>query len=354
MASKSTSRAARSKRTKDELISEMEALETKYKNVAPTADPIAAKLADERATAARTVAKSMTVDALVREGGEYALSLGRAMAAINERAVARAEELKALDEAIAAETAELERLYELDIASASVRALVEEHSAKRAALEAAYEEGARALEKDIAEKRQQWKEEEAAHFKQVGQRNRDLENQRAREQAEYDYKTSQARARAEEEFNYKLQIAQRNETERVTKAQNALFAREQAVVEGEKTLEAGHARIANIDAEIATAVKAAEGKATGMAEARCRNEFALKEKDYQQQLAIAQQKNSNAAELNQRLAAEVEDLKKQLTNAKEQVTQVTIKALEASSGQQALQNLQSAIKDNALPTRSKA
>jgi chromosome segregation ATPase len=354
MPSKSTSRAARSKRTKDELISEMEALETKYKNVVPTADPIAAKLADERAAAARTVAKSMTVDALVREGGEYALSLGRAMAAINERAVARAEELKALDEAIAAETAELERLYELDVASASVRALVEEHSAKRAALEAAYEEGARALEKDIAEKRQQWKEEEAAHFKQVGQRNRDLENQRAREQAEYDYKTSQARTRAEEEFNYKLQIAKRNQDEQAAEANKKLLVREQVVVEGEKALEAGRARIANLDAEIAQAVKAAEGKATGMAEARCRNEFALERKDLQNQLASANERNVSLTQLNERLANEVEQIKAQLTAAKEQVTEITLEALKASSGQQALQSLQSVIKDNALPTRSKA
>jgi hypothetical protein len=335
---KATSRAARSKRTKDQLIDEMEEIERRHSNV-ESVDPTTATLVKESAAKAREAVKGLSIDNIVSKGATFGLEVQRTLAGLTEQAVQEAEKLKEIQEAILVESAELERLHDLDVVSASIRALIEEHTQRMDALNEEYTQTRSQLEKQEAVARIAWSEEIAANTKAVAQRNADTQAARQKEQAEYEYRTNQARQRAEEDFKYKLQIAERDAVEKAGAASKVLADRFNQLAAQEAEHEQARVRIAGIDAEIAAAVKAAEGKATGMTESRMEAKFALERKDFQTALALEQQKNAALVAQNTKLAQEGQQAAAQVDAAKRQVTEITIKALEASSGQMALQQV---------------
>jgi hypothetical protein len=335
----SKSRAARSKRTKDELISEMEALEARSKS-AEVFDPTSAALAKEHVGKTREAVRGLSVDAIVSSGAKFGLEVQRTVAGLTEQAVQRAEELSKLQAAIDVETAELERLYSIDVAAASIAALIDEHQQKKDA-----------LEKVIVTTRAAWDEEIRAHNKLVIQHNSDLEVQRQREQQEYTYRTNQARARAEEEFKYTLAISERNQKEREAQAEKEIVSRRAALAAQEAELAQFKARVDGLDAEIKKAADTAVAIATNSLKRELTAQHTLQTKDYEAALGLERQRNAALNESNAKLATEVEKLHAQLQAAKQQVTDITIKALESASGQQALQNVRDLVKENG-PTRN--
>lgn len=338
MASKS--RAARSKRTKDELISEMEALEQKLSS-ADVPDPTTAALAKENATKTRETVKGLSVDTIVSKGATFGLEVQRTVAGLTEQAVQKAEELRTLQEAIEVETQELERLYDLDVASASVAALVAEHEVEKAR-----------LEKEISVARTAWDEEIRAHNKSIVQRNSETELQRRQEEQQYAYRIAQERTRAKDAFDYSQALAVRGQEEREAAFAKECATRVEALNAKEIELAQFKARVDGLDAEIKKATDTAVAIATNSVKRDLVNQFALERKDLEAALSLEKQKNQAAVDATTKMAQEIEKLHAQLTTAKQQVTDITVKALESASGQQALQNVRDLVKDNGQGPRN--
>lgn len=334
-----TKRTTREKRTKSELIDEIEALESKYRN-APTPDPTSAALAKESAIKARTTARGLSVDSIVAAGGAFGLEVQRTLANVTEQIVAKMEELKTVTEACVIESAELERLYEIDVASAAVGSLLHHHAEERAR-----------LEREIDGFRTSWKEEHANYSKQVSQQKAETEAARKKEAAEYDYNTKQTRARVEEEWQHRMNVAQRNEAERVEQVNKDLAARNAAVNEARTALEIEKTRVAKLveDAEKATAAQVAI--ATNSLKKELTAQFTLEKKDAENALNLERQRVASQQAALEGAWAENAALRKQLDAAKQQVTDITIKALESASGAQALASVQALVKDGATNGR---
>lgn len=335
------SRAARSKRTKDELIDELETLERKVSSQeAP--DPTAQAIAKENITKVREAVKGLSVDTIVANGAKFGLEVQRTVAGLTEQAVQKAEELRKLEEAIEIETAELEKLYDLDVAAASVKALIEEHQLKK-----------ETLEKEIAHTRTIWTEEQLAHTKTVNQRNADVEALRRREQADYDYRTKQERQRSEEEFQYKLQIAERDQAEKAAQAQKQIDSRVAEITKQEAELAAGKARIEGLDAELEKKTASAVAIATNSLKKDLLNGFEMEKKDLQLQIRLEQQKSEALASTNERLSQEIDKLQKQLDASRQEVRDIAKSAVEGASGQLALSKVMEVRSENgASPKKS--
>lgn len=339
MASKT--RAARSKRTKEQLLDEMEALEARLDS-AEAKDPVAAALAKEAAGKTREAAKGLSVDTIVAKGSTFGLEVQRAVNNLTEQLIAKAEELKTLQEAIGIEQEELQRLYDLDVASASVRALVEDKERTIAELDA-----------QIAEKRKAWQEEQAQHVREVQERNAEIQRQRAREADEYEYRTNTARERRSAEFDQHLRQKKAEHDAAVAVERVALEEQRTALAAERAELDKFRERVNGLEGEIKSKVDAAVAIATNSLKRDLESKFALERKDYEAALGLERQKVAQSESAIASLAADVETLYAQLAAAKQQVTDITIKALESASGQQALQVLRDAAKD-APPARNGA
>lgn len=334
-----TKKIDRSKRTKAELIEELETLQSNLAGQAPQ-DPTATAIARSNAAATREAVKSLSVDTIVQNGAQFGLQVQRTVSELTQQAVQKAEELKTLNEAIEIESKELERLYQLDVAVASVQALISEHEEKKVL-----------LEKEIETARGAWSEESVAHTKAVRQRDAEIAANRQREQAEYDYRTKQERDRSTEEFTYKLRIQERDQAERIATAQKGINERMQEVTAKEQEIAEGNARIAGLDAEISDAVKKAVAIATSSLKKDLEGGFALEKKDLETRIQLTHQ--SNIA-LNQQLdiaRAEKESLQKQLEAARSEVRDIARSAVEGASGTLALQKVMEVRQENGSTPR---
>lgn len=334
-----TKRIDRSKRTKAELVEELENLQDQLAGQAAP-DPTAAAVARTNAAATREAVKGLSVDQIVQNGAKFGLEVQRTVSELTQQAVQKAEELKTLQAAIEVETKELERLYQLDVAAASVQALISEHETMKAG-----------LEKSIAAVRQAWDEEVQSHQKFVSQRNNELEATRRREQADYDYRTKQERERAQEEFNYKLRIAERNQAEQAARAQKEIDERLAAIRAQEEAIAAGNARIAGLDEEIKQASASAAAIAASSVKKDLEAKFALERKELEFQTQLAKQALISSEERNSRNLEEINKLQMQLDAARAEVRDIAKSAVEGASGQLALSKVMEVRQENGQPTR---
>lgn len=284
----------------------------------------------------------LSIDNIVSQGAAFGLSAQRAVATVTEQLAQKAEELKTLETAIEVFTGDLRELYDIEVASASLKALVEDYTRQKAELETQQLQARKSRMDELAE-----------HNKMVAQRNKDLEAARAKEQAEYDYKTAQQRQKTLDDFTYMLAKTQRDETDRVALVNKNLATREAVVHKMETDLAEAKARYEGIDVEIKKASEAAVAIATNSVKKDLEGKFALEKKDLESGRVVQNERNVALQMANDRLSAENAKLQTQVEAAKNQVTEITIKALEAQSGQQALGAVRDMAKDLAPAAKGK-
>ena len=303
-------------------------------------DPQAASLADEHAKSVRKAVSILSVDEIAQKNATLGLEINRTISDLTEKCISKATELKTLTEAVELESAELERLYGLDIASASIKILIQEHEEKK-----------EALEKEITELRAQWTEEQNAHTKQIKQRDVDAADARRRENESYSYSKQQERARDDDAFAQAKLLRERELNEKVNLVEKDLTSRVALITAQEKEFSDLKTRVAGIDTEISKEVDKAVKIATSSLKKDLEFQHTLAVKDLETKLAIAAQESASKEAANTKLAEQVISLQKQLDAARDQSRDVSLKAFESVSGQLALSKVQETLKDNGAASR---
>ncbi len=312
-----TKRTQLTKLTKDQLIEKFQEVEAQVSAQAAVTTPAAATATKEHATKTRAAVQSFSLDTFVAD------------------LQAKVDQLKAIQDAIDVETAELERLYQLDVVSATTQALIAEH-----------QETISNLTNEQMRARAAWQEEVAAHNKEVAQRNAEAQLQRTREANDYAYRINQERQRAEDE--YKRSIAEsRRQHELAMAAERAEFDKMEAELEAQKhDYVAALNRIAQLDSEIKKASDTAVAIATNSLKKDLTNQFALERKDLELANRLETQKVASAAAEIQALRAENQRLQAQLESARNEVREIAKSAVEGASGQLALSKVMEVRNEN--------
>lgn len=308
-----------------------------------TLDPQAASLATEHAKKVRAAVSILSVDDIAQKNTALSLEVNRTFADLTEKCIGKATELKTLEEAVKLESTELERLYGVDIASASIQILIQEHTEKK-----------EALEKEIALVRAQWAEERTNHTKENQLRDVELRDSRRREEESYSYSLKVSRAKAADEFEQTKLLKERELAEKIDVAVKDIVARREALVADEKAAEVLKVRVAGIDEEIKKAVGSAVGVATNSLKRELEHGFALEKKDLESKLAIEARNNAALSDANGKLAEQILSMQKQLDASREQMQAVSLKAFESVSGQLALSKVQETLKDNGAAKSNKS
>lgn len=328
-----TKRPSRATRTKADLENELETLKAAQED-GDTFTPEAESLVREHAAKTREAVKGLSVDSIVAAGAQFGLQAQRTVASLTEEIANKANELKTLQDAIDIETRELQRLYDLDVAAASVKALIQEHEEKKAT-----------LEKEIAQVRGAWIEESRNHDKFIQQRNQEIDQTRRREQDEYAYKTRQDRQRQEDEFQQKQIKEERALAERISLSEREIADKRAQFAKEADEIAAMKERLNGIDTEIKAKVDRDVAIATNSLKKDLTNTFNLEKKDLELQIRILGEQKTGADAAAARLAQQVETLTKQLDAARDQVRAISEKALESAAGQVALNAVRETVKD---------
>jgi hypothetical protein len=319
---------ARTRRSKSEVQQELQTVLREAAAERETADPRLEEAARARDAEVRQAGAGVTMEAVVQGIADLSLQVSKALGDVSARLVAEVERLTTLREAAAIEQRELERLHKIDIVATSIGQLLQDQAAKKQALEAEMATGRAAWDAETAEREHAGREYEES-----------LKRQRQREADDYEYRKTLERKKAQDKYDEEQRLRDRQNREKQEALEKswqereaALKAREDEVAQLRKDADTFPKRLAQ---EVERAVNEARRQADQQFEQRLL--VASKDADADKRVAELRVKTleETVAHQTEQLAA----LQKQVDEAKQQVQEIALKAIEGASGARALSHV---------------
>ncbi|MBI4327147.1 MAG: hypothetical protein HY674_18075, partial [Chloroflexi bacterium] len=145
------------------------------------------KLETKKAEEAVKVAESLSADGIDRDISNLKAEIGKTLADLTEKLAAEAAKFKAVQKAVESKTREIEELYGIERAAASLAALIEAQNQKRRDFERELEEQKEELAREIQANRDEWEKEIKAHEADIKERDALEKKAREREKEEFGY-----------------------------------------------------------------------------------------------------------------------------------------------------------------------
>lgn len=281
-----------------------------------------------RETAIRDAVETVSVESVVRKISGLGLEVSRALSNVAEQLAAEVELLASVRSAVALERTELDRLHKIDIAATAIDHLVQDHAQRKAAFDA-----------ETEEQRQAWDDETQSSARDRKEQEEALKKQRQREVEEYEYKKNLDRKKAQDKYDEEIRARDKKNQERQETLEKDWHRREAAIKEREAEFERLARDAAELPARLAKETEAAAQAARKETEARLQQEMLILKKDAETDRRVAQLQIKTLEDQLSRSAAQLSALEKQLADAKQQVQDIAVKAIEGASGARTLSHV---------------
>jgi hypothetical protein len=318
----------RAKRTKTEVQREFAELETEIAAVREAADPKAEQLAALKEAEARQAVEGVTVEVVVQRMAGLSLEITKAISELSAKMVGEVGHLSELRQVVDLERRELDRLHKIDVAATALDQLLQEYAREKERLEA-----------EIAAQRTTWEEETGTVERERREQEEALKKQRQREIEEYEYKKALERKKAQDKHEEEVRLRDKQNQEKQEALEKSWAQREATLKEREEEYQRLKKEADSFPARLDKEAKQAATEAARAAEARLEQQMLLLKKDAEGEKRIADLRIQALDEHIARQAAQIAALEKQLDEAKKQVQDIAVKAIEGASGSKALSHI---------------
>jgi colicin import membrane protein len=325
---KTPSPRTRKPKTKVEVKQELEAIRDEVAEEQQAAAPKAGEVTRLRETEVREAVKEITVDGVVQEIAGLGLEISKALNGINEKLTQEVNLLATVREAVALERQELDRLHKIDTVATAIDQLL-----------ADWEQQKEKLEADIAARTAAWVEQGRQREREQKESEEILAKQRRRELEEYEYKKAIERKKTQDAYEEELRQREKQNQERQEELERSWAQREAAIGGREDELARLTGEVNEFPARLEREVAAAVKEATAKAEARFEQQLALLRKDAEADTRVAGLQINSLEQVVARQAAQIEALQSELNEAKKQVQDIAVRAIEGASGAKALAHI---------------
>jgi colicin import membrane protein len=318
----------RAKRSKAEMQQEFAEIQEQVESEREAPDAKAEGAARLRATEVRQTAEVITVEAVVQKISGLGLEVGKALADVSEQLTQEVKLLATVREAVVLERKELEQLHKIDVAATALDQIVQDYAREKQRSEA-----------EMGAQRQAWEEESARIERERKEQDETLKKQRQREIEDYEYKKALERKKAQDKYEEEVRLVEKRNQERQEALEKGwkqrevdLKAREDELTRLRKEAEGFPARLQN-EAETAALRVRRE------TEAKFEQEVLVLKKDAETEKRLAELRVRTLEETLARQGAQIVALERQLGEAKQQVQDIAVKAIEGASGSKALSHI---------------
>lgn len=277
----------------------------------------------------RQAVSDLTVEGVVRGITGLNLEISGFLSGLSDKLVREVNTLTTVREAIALEQAELERLHKIDVATTALDLLVQEYQQQKATLEA-----------EIAAAKAAWGEEERQHERDQKEYEDSLKKQRQREVEEYEYKKALDRKKAQDKYDEEMRLLEKKNRERQDALEKSWQLREAELKEKEAAFARLSKEVEEFPGRLQREVERAVAEAVGSVERRHEQQIALLAKDAEAERRLAALQTTSLQETVSRQLAHIESVEKRLEEAKRQVQEIAVKAIEGASGAKALAHIE--------------
>lgn len=298
------------------------------------------KLEEKKAEEAIAAAATVAPEGIDREIGSLKSEIGKMLADVAEKLAGEAAKFRSLQKAVESKARELQELYGIEKAAASLAALIEAQKQKQLDFEADMTHRRDELTAEIAETRATWEREAKTHEAELREREAAEKKARDREKDQFDYafKREQQALRdklADEKSALEKDLRQKRET-----AEKEFAERERAVGEKEAEFAALRAKAAAFPKELDTAVEKAVKDATDRLKLEARNREDLLKKEFEGEKNVLATKIEALERTGKDVAEQNAKLSRQLEAAYQKVQEIAEKTVESAGHGKSLADLQ--------------
>jgi colicin import membrane protein len=325
---KTTKMAARPKRSKTEIDQEFADIREEVATARETKEPKTEELGKQRETEVREAVQGLSVDAVVGEISNLGLGVSKSLAALSDQLVQEVNRLATVREAVTLEQKELERLHKIDVAATALDQLVQDYSRQK-----------EQLETEMAAQRTAWEEELRQRERDSKEQEELLKKQRQRETEEYEYRKALERKKAQDKYEEETKLLARANKEKQEALEKSWHEREAALQASEEGLQRLRKEAAEFPARLRQESEGAAAEAVRASEQKFEQRILLLAKDSESEKRLAELRIKALEESLARQSSQMAALEKQLEEAKRQVQEIAVKAIEGASGARALSHI---------------
>ncbi len=316
---------SRNPRSKSQVQQEFGAIRQETEAAREAASPKSAEVEQRQAAELRQSVESVSVESVAQRISALNGEVSRTLLELSEKLTAEVDLLTRVREAVGLERQELERLHKIDISATSVDQLVQDYAREQ-----------ERLETEIETRRAEWEQEARTAERERKEAEEALRKQRQRENEDYEYRKQLERKKAQDRYDEETHLlAQKNE-ERQRELERAWNQREVALKEREEELAQLRQQVTELPQRIAAEKEAALAEATRQATAHYEQQILVLKKDAEAERKMAALQVTGLEEMLKRQTGQMEALEKAVEEAKRQVQDIALKAIEGASGSRAL------------------
>ncbi len=328
MPAKPAKAPVRAKRTRQEVQQEFEDIQEQVERAREAPDTKAEAAARMHEAEVRQAVEGVTVDAVVQRVSALGLEVSRALADISGKLTEEVQLLASVREAVALERQELERLHKIDIGATALDQMVQDYAREK-----------QRLESEIAAQRSAWEEESARVERERKEQEEALKKQRQREIEDYEYKKNLERKKAQDKYDEDMRLQEKKNQEKQEALEKGWKQRELALKEREEDVARLRKEAEEFPARLQREAQAAAEQARREAEAKLEQQMLVLKKDAETEKRLGALQVKTLEDTVARQQEHIAALERQLAEAKQQVQDIAVKAIEGASGAKALSHI---------------
>lgn len=308
------------------------------------------RLQEKQAEEAVAVAAGLAPDGVERALGNLKADIGQSLAQIAERMASEVTRFKAIQKAVESKERELQELYGIEKAAASLAALIEAQNQKRREFEIELSQQKEELTREIETTRADWEKEKKSHEAELRERDALEKKGREREKEEFAYLFKREQQVARDKLNDEKAGLEKEILAKRESVAKELAEREKAVAAQEKELIELKQKAATFAKELESAVEKAVKEVADRLKLEAKNREELLRKEFEGERNVSVARIEALERMTKDLSDQSAKLSRQLENAYQKVQEIAEKAIEGSSQAKSLADLQKLLAEQGRKT----
>jgi len=272
--------------------------------------------------------EAVTVESTVQRISGLGLEISKALAGLSAKLTDEVQLLASVREAVELERKEIDRLHKIDVAATAVDQLVQDYGRQK-----------QELGTEITARRAEWEAETARVERDRKEQEESLRKQRQREAEDFEYKKTQERKKAQDKYDEEIRLQEKKNHEKQETLEKSWQLREAALKEREEELARLRKESETFPKRLEAEANAAAERARRESEARLQQEILIMKKDAEAEKRFGELRVKTLEDTVNHQQAQIAALEKQLADAKQQVQDIAVKAIEGASGSRALSHI---------------
>jgi hypothetical protein len=270
--------------------------------------------------------KDFSSEEMIRKFADLNIEISKTLSSLSEKIVQEIQTLAKLRQAVELEKQAMERLHKIDLAQTALDQLLEDYQNKK-----------EQLEEEVSAQQAQWEAEKQQLEAQAEEEADHLGKTRKRETEEYEYKKNLERKKAQDKYDEEVRLRDKQNKEKQESLEKSWQQREEILKSQETELQSLRKTVGEYPHQMQKEIDKAVTEAIYRTEQKLAHEIELLKRDHDAEKRIAELKIKSLEETVLRQLSQASSMHEQVEEAKKQVQDIAIKAIEGASGAKAFQ-----------------